>query len=229
MLSPASMFFARLMTLFFISATFICPSVMATHAVQLDRDCPPTRRLRMGVLLIGVLLVGLVVCGAVHLQMNYRHGASLDGKIQPLNSWGSKHVVRGAGEVIRLGEYQMDDLRRFNSPDRWDFGVGNLSFGIGLTILLFCLCLRWPAWPLHPIGLVMVHTYASGQAWASVFAGWLIKLVMLRYGGARLYRAARPVFLGLIVGEVLAAALWLIVPTLRALMGLEYVRVPFSP
>jgi hypothetical protein len=38
---------------------------------------------------------------------------------------------------------------------------------------------------------------------------WLAKGLILRYGGHRVYWAWRPIFIGLVVGELMAAALWL--------------------
>ena len=40
------------------------------------------------------------------------------------------------------------------------------------------------------------------RAIASIFIGWLLKILILRYGGARLFRQVTPFFLGLIVGDV---------------------------
>ena len=35
-----------------------------------------------------------------------------------LNSWGSKHVVRAAGDMMRLADGQVDDVCAFNNPER---------------------------------------------------------------------------------------------------------------
>jgi hypothetical protein len=86
-----------------------------------------------------------------------------------------------------------------------------------------------PRWPLHPIGLLMVDTFYGREAWFSVLAGWLLKALLVHFGGARLHRAARPAFMGLIVGEVLAAILWGIVSSVLAAQGLPYVNVPVQP
>lgn len=47
--------------------------------------------------------------------------------------------------------------------------------------------------------------------WFPVFLGWLIKYILLKYGGLRLYKKARPIFLGMILGEGLSAGCWSIV------------------
>ncbi|HQI80093.1 MAG TPA: DMT family transporter, partial [Deltaproteobacteria bacterium] len=80
--------------------------------------------------------------------------------------------------------------------------------GAVLAAVLYWLCLAVPSWPIHPFGLMLVDSYYGHLAWGSIFIGWLLQVVIVKYGGARLYRRARPVFLGLIIGEVLASAVW---------------------
>ena len=63
----------------------------------------------------------------------------------------------------------------------------------------------------------------------SVFLRWLAKILIIRYGGVRLYRAARPVFLGPIVGEVLAAAYRTIDPAVRVALGRPSLRIFVIP
>jgi hypothetical protein len=38
--------------------------------------------------------------------------------------------------------------------------------------------------------------------------GWLIKALLLRYGGLRSFRGAVPFFVGLVVGDMLSEGLW---------------------
>ena len=54
-------------------------------------------------------------------------------------------------------------------------------------------------------------------------------LVLLRYGGARTYRAAQPAVIGLIVGEVFASVFWRLVPAVLAILGRPYIVVPIQP
>ncbi|MGB9587144.1 MAG: DUF6784 domain-containing protein, partial [Armatimonadota bacterium] len=44
-----------------------------------------------------------------------------------------------------------------------------------------------------------------------MFIAWLIKLLLLRYGGLKLYRNAMPLFLGVILGECVMGSLWTII------------------
>ena len=50
----------------------------------------------------------------------------------------------------------------------------------------------------------MVDSYYANAAWPSVFLGWLCAVLVLRYGGSRVYRIAGCFFVGVIVGDILA-------------------------
>ena len=69
--------------------------------------------------------------------------------------------------------------------------------------------LAW--WPLHPIGFPIGANPIMTHVWFSVFLAWAAKVVILRYGGARLYRRSQAFFLGLIAGQVLCNGAWLII------------------
>jgi hypothetical protein len=66
-------------------------------------------------------------------------------------------------------------------------------------------------WPVHPLGLVMGTSYATRYLWFSLFLGWLFRMLTVRYSGLRGYMRFRPVFMGIIMGDVLGALLWDIV------------------
>ena len=66
-------------------------------------------------------------------------------------------------------------------------------------------------WPLHPLGYTISANWKTAHIAFSAFLAWMLKLLILKYGGPKLYQSARPFFIGLIVGEIVAAALWLIV------------------
>ncbi len=46
--------------------------------------------------------------------------------------------------------------------------------------------------------------------WFSIFLGWMFKSLVQRYGGMRGYLAGLPLFLGLILGDVVNAVVWII-------------------
>jgi hypothetical protein len=109
---------------------------------------------------------------------------------------------------------------------RW----GHFFGAFGLVTVLSILRLTFSWWPLHPVGFLIAYGYPIKNIWFSIFLGWLAKLIVVRFGGTRFFRASRSVFIGLIIGEASAAGLWLIVSLVMASLGLDYkaIRV-FSP
>ena len=77
-------------------------------------------------------------------------------------------------------------------------------------MLLSIARLRFAWWPFHPLGYAMGPSWPMIQLWFSILVGWLMKTILMRYGSGRSYRRARPVFLGLVVGEFLAAGIWVV-------------------
>ena len=67
----------------------------------------------------------------------------------------------------------------------------------------------------YPIGAVWI----MDVIWFSIFLAWLIKTVILKYGGPRLYRTFRPFFLGLILGQFVAAGMWLVIDYFTGTVG----------
>ena len=88
-------------------------------------------------------------------------------------------------------------------------GIGFLFGGGGLMSLLFWVRHRLPWWPLHPIGFPIAAVDVMYYSITSVFVAWLIKVIVLRYGGVNLYRRTQGVFLGMIAGQMLTTGLWL--------------------
>jgi len=100
-------------------------------------------------------------------------------------------------------------------------GMGNLvtngkflfwsGLGVAAALGLSYLRLRIPRWPLHPVLLLVWGTYPISWLSHSFLLGFLVKFFVVRFGGANTYNAAKPAMIGLIVGEVAGAFLWMIV------------------
>lgn len=55
--------------------------------------------------------------------------------------------------------------------------------------------------------------------WFSIFLAWLVKTIVLKYGGSAAYRRTRPFFLGLILGQVVVAGMWLVIDYFTGMTG----------
>ena len=90
-------------------------------------------------------------------------------------------------------------------------GLGFFFSGGTAMAVMILARQRLPWWPLHPIGLPLSATRMMDYVWFSVFLAWLIKLTVLKYGGAAFYRRSQKFFLGLIAGQMLCSGMWLVI------------------
>jgi hypothetical protein len=94
-----------------------------------------------------------------------------------------------------------------------------LGVGAGLMSLFLFLRTRLFWWP-HPMGYVMwLNMQCIFTMWFSYFLGWLIKALILKFGGMRAYASGRRFFVGLVVGEALATLLWIFIAWLAGVTG----------
>jgi len=170
------------------------------------------------------LVVGYAVSGASMLYVEYAYSDTLDtARKGPINDYGiatsPQNGLIAANDFVppRLGPHEVQNHAVF-------FAIGAILSGA-----LAILRLRYVAWPLHPIGLLLCSSYAIEVGWFSIFLGWLAKVLIVRFGGINLYRQARLFFIGLIVGETSAAAFWLCISVIRLMLGMEYHAISMLP
>ena len=90
-------------------------------------------------------------------------------------------------------------------------GWGFTGLGAGLMALLTYIRYRFVWWPLHPLGFATGTFYIMNWVWFSIFVAWVLKTVILKYGGSAGYARTRPFFLGLIMGQTFVAGMWLVI------------------
>lgn len=162
--------------------------------------------------IIIAILVGLAGATWITLRLNYTHGGI------NLRQFGVPWVA-----------YSFLEDKLLN-PVGWDHVRPRLLFtavGAGLMWLLIHLQHHHLWWPLHYIGLPIGDSWVMGWAWFSVFLGWLFKAVVFRFTGTRGYQAYKPFFLGLIAGQLMGGAVWMVVDfTLGEIGNFVYIGVP---
>ena len=91
--------------------------------------------------------------------------------------------------------------------------TGMLHIGIGAAVMTALMLARWHFvwWPLHPLGYPFGGIWILNHLWFNMFLAWLIKVLVLRYGGIRLYRQTRPFFYGLILGQLTPGGVFLVI------------------
>jgi hypothetical protein len=178
------------LTLLFLDVkTFIAPAM--ANALKI-RDDLRMRRLKFHGAVCAAILCALVVGVAVHLMLAYNGGA--DG----MREWNYNSMV------LRWGFNPIKNMMVTNPVDtaggKWWLLAG------ALTMILLLSARRRLFWLPHPIGLIMFVNPLMRGFWGSIFIGWCFKVLVSKYGSKDTYRRLRCLFIGLIVGEVLVAA-----------------------
>jgi hypothetical protein len=188
----------------------------AMHGLGVAREAGVSERdrRRLGWVIAWALLVGFLFAGVATLKCQYSYPTpALPDTVPARNYFGAEYVPK----------------RDINNP-MLDYGRGkfapkpsstplNLGIGFGATVLLQLGTLRWASWPLLPVGFVTSYGPFMGNAWFSIFVGWLAKVLIVRLGGASLFQRMRPMFIGIIFGEALAAGFWLMINAIVVLNG----------
>ena len=145
-------------------------------------------------------VVGTIVAFWVILHLLYQRGAA-SADVGPPNV----PMIFGWEPWSRMEGW-------VRSPEPPDLNrAGAIVVGFGATIVLNSLRMKIGWFPFHPVGYAVSSSWSMHLLWLPMFIAWLVKLVMLRYGGLRLYRRALPFFLGVILGECVAGSVWTIV------------------
>jgi len=173
---------------------FIMPSFL--HGFKLAHDRKIAAR-RLCALIFGVTFISLVVGLWAKVRMGYIAGGLT------LHPWFSivaaQYPAKNAGTLLG-GEAGA--------------GAGNwfwLGIG-GAAVMLMVLARSRLSWfPLHPIGYLLALTAPTQRAWFSFFLGWLLKTLIVKFGGHDAYRKVIPVALGVILGECLSFIFWLLI------------------
>ena len=136
--------------------------------------------------------------------------------------WSELHICYQVGAASKVAPPTVPLIfggEPFNRLDGWLRGVEvpteniriAILVGFAFTILLNSLRMRFFWFPFHPVGFAISSSWSMHQLWMCMFIAWTIKLLLLRYGGLKLYRTAVPLFLGLILGECVMGSLWTII------------------
>lgn len=146
------------------------------------------RRLFPALLVMGI--VGVVAGFWAMLHLNYSYGAE------------AKSQAGFGGEAF----YKLDTW--LTAPEHPSFGaMVAIGVGFGVAFLLEMCRLNLPGLPFHPLGFAVSSSWEMNLVWMPLFIAWAVKLVLLRYGGLRLFRQALPVFYGLILGQFVVGSL----------------------
>jgi hypothetical protein len=183
----------------------LMPSLM--QSLRIGDAASLNRRRLFGALAISVLIAMLSSYWS-YLRLMYRHGGL------SLNLWFTSYYTRNlystwTNQLVTNGE-PAAPLTLFT-----------MLIGGGTMLGLLFMHRNFLWFPLHPIGYLMGASWPMINFWFPVFIAWMIKGLVLRYGGAKLYRRLLPGFLGFILAEFLSAGLWAVIDFCAGVKGHE--------
>jgi hypothetical protein len=151
---------------------------------------------QMATALLLALAWGTAIAFIFHLQPYYGKGAI---GLQEGGIWGDRESQSAYMSVINsVSSPQAPNVRN----------IGATIFGAGLAGVLSLVRWRFMGFPLNPIGYAVACSYGS-LVWGPFLIVWLLKTVILHYGGGKSYLKSMPAFLGFALGHfITAGAIW---------------------
>ena len=89
--------------------------------------------------------------------------------------------------------------------------IQSIGTGFVAVLILTVFQKRFLWWRLYPAAYAISNSRDINYLWFSIIISFFAKWVLLKYGGIRKYRQARPLFLGLILGGYIVGSFWTIV------------------
>ena len=156
---------------------------------------------RLTAAIVGGFMLSLVLGVFIILAGNYKYGffnLSMGGAY----GWPSWQTRNDGNRIFEL-------LSNPTTPDI--NGIVAIAAGAAVAAVLGVMRLRFWWWPFHPVGYIAANCWGMHWYYMPFFVGWACKMLVIRYGGLRLYRATVPLAIGLIVGDLLNSGIWTVV------------------
>lgn len=191
-------------------------SALAVHGLELsDRRGVRTRPLAGWMMVMIVLAIAIAL--PVILYVSYNHGLpatdtwALNYAGRMPATWLDQNVtlLKSTGQLA--SSVALTPWQRLTSIAPMKGLLLGVGVGLGLTLLLSTMRLRFARWPIHPLIVVVFGIYPVAEFGGSFLAGWFLRMIVERLGGMRATVKARPIMVGLIAGEILAALFWVLV------------------
>ncbi|HSV72643.1 MAG TPA: DUF6785 family protein [Chthonomonadales bacterium] len=159
-------------------------------------------------LLIGATIFAIFAAYWANLQVTFSEGAT--GRAAGFKGW------VGFESYDRLSQW-------LQTPTERDFR--EIAYMVGGAVMVLGLRLMRGAvtwWPFHPAGYALAVSFAMDYFWFAFFISWLVKFMLVRFGGMRAHNAGIPFFLGLILGDYTIGSIWAIY---GPVMGLQVYKI----
>lgn len=133
--------------------------------------------------------------------------------------WANMHITMREGASARaqgfkgwVGTETYSRLATWiQSPEPPNYkAMITMIVGGAIVFGLKALRYRYTGLPFHPAGYALAISFAMDYFWFAFFVSWLIKTVVMRYGGQKAHREGIWFFMGLVLGDYVLGSLWAI-------------------
>jgi len=202
--APGGFLFIAIVTELLVIRSFLLLPGLQVEAIELGRRARVVPRQMVYVAVLGVL-GSLLVGGWFVLSNAYAEGADVGGTGSA--SMGLKaHWFRTYGSYIKAADQEVAPAEAADEDDGSKRGgvkpqVWAMAYGAGTVALATTLRQFFAGFWFHPIGFLVGASWMAQEAWGSILLAWLIRLVVLKLGGAATVREkllpfATGIFLG---------------------------------
>jgi len=175
-----------------------------SHGLKVvDHARSPKKGLFAALLL--AVVVGLASAFVFHMRVAYNRGGA--------NFYG--WFYKSYAELP--WRYAADKMNR-PQPPNWR-SMGFVVAGAGAAGAMQFMRNTFVWWPFSVVGFAGAMLSNTSKLWFSIFLVWLVKGMLVRYGGQRAYRAGKPLFLGLFLGQIAAQGVWYLLCRAAGLPG----------
>jgi len=201
--------------IFSVAVFFLIPGAQL-EIMELGRRYRINPRHVLGIIILGVA-GGLILGGWVFLQGAFSFGGgsmryawAFEAKPWYFGDFTSKLSVAASG--ANAGGQAL-------SPEN----LGYIYGGAGAVILTLLRQLFAGFW-LHPIGFILGPSHMCLGIWGSLLVAWVLRLLFVRFGGAKAVRTLlQPFFVGVFTGSVASWVFWFVCAAILRSRGVEQV------
>lgn len=176
--------------LFLDIKTFLAPNLL--NAAKMNEDTGRSR-ITFHVNLILTMVVTATVAVGFTILMAHVLGS------QQMHSWFHSSGPQVVMDIAQTAVSEDPELQAGTAA--W-YGTG------GVWVVASMLLRRTLFWFPHPIGYMMMVNPLTQSLWFSFFIGWICKKLVVKYGGKATFDKAKTIFIGMIMGELMAILFW---------------------
>ncbi len=174
----------------------LLPAYLHALKIAFDLRLTPRQTRRLMLCALAAVVVSLGVSTFVTIVTLYSHGG--------LSTYG--WFSHSSGESVFKGTATMISKEPGVSLSNWTW----MASGAGLVWAMAFARARFVWFPLHPLAFIVSSGFPITRLWLSFFIGWLIKSLLLKFGGQDSVQTVRPFMIGLILGNAAAMVLWML-------------------